>query len=85
MMIGANNAARSLYSEECQQLKERFLGCSELLQNIRTCLRPRGELLDISLGRKKIKICPELTLTLTHTMPLLHSHLASRVRECERG
>jgi len=50
MMIGANNAARSLYSEECQQLKERFLGCSELLQKIRTCLRPRGELLDISLG-----------------------------------
>ena len=42
MMVGANNAARSLYSEECQRLKERFLGCSELLQNICTCLRPRN-------------------------------------------
>jgi hypothetical protein len=32
---------------------------------------------------KRLKICPELTFALTHTMPLYQLHLAHPVREGE--
>jgi hypothetical protein len=44
IMIGANNAARSL-SEECQQLKSGSWDCSELLQNIHLLETTRGNCL----------------------------------------